>query len=241
MKTSWVAAAGLTAILPELVPVRPGALKARVILVATLWARDVKVTTPSVALALSVPCRVPLPLPRAAVTTVLLSLVPLAALRRLPNWSRTCRTGCWAKGIPAVAVVEGCVRMARLLAAPATSRKVPRLALVERPTTLAVPLIRRLPLAKGVPAVGRTRTFCQVSVQVTPALLGTVTVKVSCVEVTELMPKELPLLAPLIDLEAEPVEVTFTVGAVPPVSKTKPAGALTMMVPVPTLPLAFSE
>src|SRR6185369_13268629 len=174
---------GLTAIVPELVPVTPGALKARVILVATLWLRSVKVATPSVAPAVSVPCRVPLPLPRAAVTAVM-SVTPLAELRRLPNWSRTWRTGCWAKGTPAVAVAEGWVRMARLLAAPATSRKVPRLALVERPTTLAVPLIRRLPLVNGVPAVGRTRTFCQVIVQ-SAALLGAVTVKVSCVEVTD--------------------------------------------------------
>src|SRR6185369_1069464 len=169
---------GLTAIVPELVPVRPGALKARVMLVATLWARSVKAATPSVAVAFSVPCRVPLPLPRAAVTTVLL-VTPLAVLRRLPNWSRTWRTGCWAKGTPAVAVAEGCVRMARLLAAPATSRKVPRLALVERPTTLAVPLIRRLPLTRGVPDVGRTRTFCQVSLQVTPFKLELSTEKTS--------------------------------------------------------------
>ena len=41
---------------------------------------------------------------------------------------------------------------------------------------------------------------------------------------------------------AEPVSrVINIVGAVPPVSNTKPAGALRMMVPVPTLPLAFSE
>src|SRR5262249_56756065 len=108
----------------------------------------------------------------------------LAVLRRLPNWARTWRTGCWAKGSPAVAVVEGCVRRVRLLAAPATSRKVPRLALVERPTTLAVPLICRLPLTKGVPAVGRTRTFCQVSLQVMPLTLEAVTVNTSCVLLT---------------------------------------------------------
>src|SRR5436190_1661374 len=162
MKTNWEAAAGLTATALELVSVTPEALKLMVILVATLWARSVKVATPSVLVALSVPCKVPLPFPRAAVITVLL-VIPLAALRKLPNWSRTWRTGCWAKGTPAMAVAEGCVRMARLLAAPATSRKVPRLALVERPTTLAVPLIRRLPLANGVPAVGRTRIFCQVN------------------------------------------------------------------------------
>src|SRR5262245_21876332 len=173
MKTSWAAAAGLTAIVLALVPVRPEALKARVMLVATLWDRSVKVATPSVEVTLSVPCRVPLPLPRAAVTTVLL-VTPLAMLRRLPNWSRTWRTGCWAKGTPAVAVAEGWVRMARLLAAPATSRKVPRLALVERPTTLAVPPIRRYPLTNGVPAVGRTRTFCQVNCEGLPDVAVTV-------------------------------------------------------------------
>ena len=53
--------------------------------------------------------------------------------------------------------------MARLLAAPATSRKAPRLELAERPTALAVPVARRLPLANGVPAVGRTRIFCHVN------------------------------------------------------------------------------
>src|SRR5258708_6213161 len=214
MKTSWAAAAALTAMVLELVVLTPEALKARVMLVARWWARSVKVATPSVVVAVSVPCRVPLPLPRAAVTTVVL-VTPLAMLRRLPNWSRTWRTGCWAKGIPAVAVAEGCVRMARLLAAPATSRKVPRLALVERPTTLAVPLIRRLPLANGVPAVGRTRTFCQVIVQ-SAALLGDVTVKVSCVEVTDVIATEVPLETALMFLAADP-PLILTVGAVPPV------------------------
>jgi hypothetical protein len=68
-----------------------------------------------------------------------------------------------------------------------------------------------------------------------------VTVKVSCVAVTELIARELPLLAPLMDLAAVPVDVTLTVGAVPLVSNMNPAGALRMIVPVPTLPLAFSE
>jgi len=109
---------------------------------------------------------------------------------------------------------------------------------VERPTTLAVPLIRRLPLANGVPAVGRTRTFCQVIVQ-SAALLGTVTVKVSCVEVTDVIATEVPLETVLMFLAADP-PLILTVGAVPPVSKTNPTGALTMMVPMPTSPKAFS-
>ena len=64
--------------------------------------------------------------------------------------------------------------MARLLAAPATSRNVPRFEFVERPTTLAVPVIRRLPLANGAPAVGRTRTFCHVSFEGLAELAATV-------------------------------------------------------------------
>jgi hypothetical protein len=112
---------------------------------------------------------------------------------------------------------------------------------VGRPETLAVPLRVRAPLAKGVPATGRTRTFCQVNVFVTPLLLVLVTVKVSWVEVTLVIARELPLLAPFMFFDAEPVEVIFTVGAVPPVSNTNPLGALRMIVPAPALPLAFSE
>src|SRR5678815_4967998 len=133
--------------------------------------------------------------------------------------------------------------MARVLAAPATSRKAPRLAPPGSPTTVAVPPRARLPLANGVPAVGRTRTFCQVSLQVTPLALELVTVKTRCVLVTEVMAIAVPLETPLI-LLAEPPEpvtrVTRTVGAVPPVSKRKPAGAIRVIVPRPTLPLAFS-
>src|SRR3989442_7856922 len=44
-----------------------------------------------------------------------------------------------------------------------TSRNTPRFELDERPGTLAVPVARRLPLANGVPAVGRTRIFCHVN------------------------------------------------------------------------------
>src|SRR5437667_4871805 len=128
--------------------------------------------------------------------------------------------------------------MARGLAAPATSRKAPRLALMGSPATLAVPPRVKLPLASGVPAVGRTRTFCQVSVQSAP-LLGVVTVKVSWVDVTDVIVTAVPLETPLMFLEADP-PLILTVGAVPAVSKTNPAGALRMIVPVPTLPMAFS-
>src|SRR5438445_152709 len=73
--------------------------------------------------------------------------------------------------------------MASVLAEPGTSRNAPRLALVGSPTTLAVPLRVRVPLANGVPAVGRTRTFCQVNSEVWPDWSVAVTVNVSCVAV----------------------------------------------------------
>src|SRR4030095_3476479 len=133
--------------------------------------------------------------------------------------------------------------MASLWADPATSRRRPKLELGETPIIVAVPLRLRLPLANGVPAVGRIRTFCQVSLQVTPLALALVTVKTNWVLVTELIATAVPLATPLtlLPLLPDPANrVTNTVGAVPPVSKTKPLGALRIMVPVPTLPLAFS-
>src|SRR5438093_11431212 len=102
-------------------------------------------------------------------------------------------TGWAAKGTPAVAVGEGWVWITSLLAAPATSRSVPKFELVEAPTRLAVPDSLRLPVANGVPAVGWTRTFCQVSEQVTPLILLLVTVKTNCVVVTEVIGTDVPL------------------------------------------------
>src|SRR5262245_53473163 len=223
----------------ELVPLRPEALKASVILAATLWERLVKVTKPLRAVRLVVPWSVPLPAPRAALTTVLLLLV-----QKLPNWSCRRRTGCWAKATPAIAVAEGWVWMASLLAAPGTSRNAPRLALVGRPVTLAVPVGVEVALTKGVADGGRRRTFSQVSLQVSPLTLALVTVKTSCVLLTQVIATAVPLATPLMLLPLlpePPKRVTNIVGAVPAVSKMNPAGALRMMVPVPALPLAFSE
>src|SRR5688572_9416398 len=128
--------------------------------------------------------------------------------------------------------------MTSLLAVPATSRRVPRLALVENPTTLDVPLRLSLPLARGVPAVGLTRTFCQASLQRTPLALDLVTVKTNCVLLIEVNAAAAPLATPLmfrvfLPLPARRVINTF--GAAPPVSKMNPLGALRMIVPVPTL------
>src|SRR5213592_2042382 len=109
-------------------------------------------------------------------------------------------TGCWAKATPANALADGWVCRASRLAAPGTSRNTPRLAPLGRPITLAVPLRVRLPLASGVPAFGRTLTFCQVKVFVAPLLLALVTVKVNCVEVTEDIATDVPVATALIFL-----------------------------------------
>src|SRR2546426_1726307 len=98
--------------------------------------------------------------------------------------------------------------MASVLAEPGTSRHAPRLALVGSPTTLAVPLRVRLPLASGAPAVGRTRRFCQVNLQVTPLILELVTVKTICVLVTEVIATAVPLATSLMLLPALPEPVT---------------------------------
>src|SRR6266566_10059843 len=99
-----VAGAALTTTLPEVAVVKPGAVKLIVIVLATVWKRLVKVAMPLTAVAVVVPCKVPAPAFRAAVTTVVLS-----ELLKLPNWSSTRITGCWAKVTPAAAVVDGWV------------------------------------------------------------------------------------------------------------------------------------
>ena len=108
----------------------------------------------------------------------------------------------------------------------------------------AVPVIFKLPPARGAPALGRTRTFCQVSPQVMPLALLLVTVKTNWVVVTEVISMAVPLVTPLMLLPLLPLpanRVMSTVGAVPLVSKINPAGTFRMIVPVPTLPLACSE
>src|SRR6266550_8957127 len=116
-----VAGAALTTTLPEVAVVKPVAVKLIVIVLATVWKRLVKVAMPLTAVAVVVPCKVPAPAFRAAVTTVVLS-----ELLKLPNWSSTRITGCWAKTTPAVALDEGWVGMVNLLAAPVTSASAPK-------------------------------------------------------------------------------------------------------------------
>src|SRR5438552_9820682 len=106
-----------------------------------------------------------------------------------------------------------------------------------------VQLLATLPPANGVLAEGRTRMFCQVSEQVTPLLLGLVTVKVICVALLDVIAAEEPSARPLMFPLLGPVPADLsilTVGAVPPVSKTNPLGAFRMMVPVPTSAEAIS-
>src|SRR5258706_16349365 len=102
-----------------------------------------------------------------------------------------------------------------------------------------LPLSVMLPLARGLLAVGRTRTFCQVSEQVTPPLLVVFRLNFICVVEIVLIASAVPLATPsmfALLAPVPPIRVTRTVGAVPPVSKTNPLGALRMIVPVPASP-----
>src|ERR1051326_745655 len=87
-------------------------LKTIVMLVSMLCDRLLNVTTPPTAVRLLVPCNVPEPALRAAVTTVLLS-----PERRFPNWSSIRTTGCGTNATPAIAADGGWVPMVNCAAA----------------------------------------------------------------------------------------------------------------------------
>src|SRR6266446_6595824 len=91
------------------------------------------------------------------------------------------------------------------------------------------------PLPKGLPAMGRTRRFCQVSMFVT--LLEDVTVNVTCVGFTlsGIIPLLILLLMFFVSWFGSPLILIVGNGQ-HVVAKTKPAGTLRMMVPVPTSP-----
>src|SRR2546425_4174047 len=159
----------------EVVLVRLPLVKLMVIFVATLCARLVKVANPFEAVAVSVPCNVPLPALRVAVTTVLLS-----AVSKWPTASSMRITGCCANATPAVAVDEGCVWTVSRAAGPYSIKEPKLVELFVTAAIVDVPVLVMLPLARGLAALGRTRTFCHVSEQFTPLLLAGVTVKGSC-------------------------------------------------------------
>src|SRR6185503_7968636 len=218
-----MAAAGLTAIVVDVALVKLPLVKLMVMLVATLCARLVNVANPFEAVAVSLPCNVPLPALRVAVTTVVLLFVskwPAASSMRI--------TGCCAKSAPAVAVVEGWVWMTRRTAGP-YSINWPKLVLLSvTPAIVDVPVLVILPLARGLATVGGTRVFCQVSEHVTSLALSPVTLNRICVVVREAMATEVPLATELMFLLSLPLPVNRsirTVGAVPPVSKMNPLGA----------------
>ena len=133
--------------------------------------------------------------------------------------------------------------MASAAAGPSSIKKPKLVLLLVTAARVDVPLLVILPLTRGLLAVGCTRRFCHVSEQVTAVLLALVTVNVSWALVREVMATEVPLATSLMLLALVPLpvrRVTKTVGAVPPVSKMNPLGALRMMVPVPTSAVAAS-
>src|SRR5438477_12767429 len=128
--------------------------------------------------------------------------------------------------------------MTRRAAGPTSFNRPKLVLLAVTPAMTDVPVFVILPLANGLLALGRTRTFCHVSEQLTPPLLALVTVKVICVVVRDVMATEVPVgmaLMFLLSLPPPRRRSTLTVGAVPLVSKMKPLGALRMIV-VPSAP-----
>ncbi len=136
--------------------------------------------------------------------------------------------------VPCTNVSPGIVTI-RSATAPGISVNVPKFVdPFVTPTIVDVPDFVMSPNASGVPAAGLTRTFCQVNEFVTPLVVKSVMVKEICVVEMESIASEVPLATSLI-LRAfpppPPVLVTSTVGAVPPISKMNPAGALRIIVP----------
>src|SRR6266567_1630419 len=133
--------------------------------------------------------------------------------------------------------------MASAAAGPSSIKEPKPVLLLVTAARVAVPVLVILPLARGLLAVGRTRRFCQVSEQVTAVVLELLTVSVIWVLLAEVIATEVPLATPLMLLPLLPLpvrRVTKTVGAVPPLSKMNPLGALRMIVPIPTSAVAAS-
>lgn len=155
-------------------------------------------------------------------------------------------TGFVPKSVPVDALVDGCVVITSWLGVPATSVKVPRLVVpAVTPLIAEVPLFVIFPEAKGVPAEGRTRIFCQVSEFNARFSVTAVTVNVICVVLILEIATTVPLVLLLTLFPPAPLpppsQVISTVGAIPPVSKINPDGAFNIMVPVPISAVTPSE
>ena len=146
--------------------------------------------------------------------------------------------------VASLSVVLGCCPKTSLLGAPGTSVKVPKLGLLTPLVIVLVPVSVMLPVANGVPAVGRTRMFCHVREFLIEFAVCAVTVKVIVVAVLEVIATEVPvatslMLFPLV-VQGLVKQPTNTLGTIPPVSNTNPDGALRMSVPIPICAVPFS-
>ena len=123
------------------------------IFVAAAAARFVNVAVPLLAVMFVAPRRIPVPPMRVAVTT------RLSLVRTLLYWSSMRRTGCCAKGTPAVAELEGWVANTILLAGagfttvcePVTGDLVPSLA--SDALTVWLPAVKKVIFKLRVPAI----------------------------------------------------------------------------------------
>ena len=149
--------------------------------------KPLKVAAPLLALRGFVPLSAPGP-PDVGVPPVMASVMEAVLDTVLPNWSCTVTAGCVPQAVPPVPP-PGCVVKANLDAAPATSASAPKLVVPSVTPVVADVLeadIVMLPLASGVPAVGRTLMPAQVMldlVVVSPLPVRVLTVIVMAVAV----------------------------------------------------------
>src|SRR5262249_23805497 len=134
----------LTTRFPEVTLVKLVAVKLSVMVSARLYERLAKVANPLTVVAVRVPCKVAVPMPRATVITR-----PLSVATRLPPASSTRITGCCANGIPAVAVAEGWVWSVSLRGVP------PPTVMVGLVLAVLLPSVRSLVVRVWLPTVLR--------------------------------------------------------------------------------------
>ncbi len=144
---------------------------------------------------------------------------------------------------PSVNVSPGSV-ITRFVIAPGTAISPPKFVTpLVTPAIVDVPVLVICPAGNGPPTVGRTRIFCHVREFMTPLVVKSVTVKVICDVVIDVMATEVPVATLFMFLESGPfpeTRVTKTVGAVPPTSNINPVGALRIIVPFCIFPFAPS-
>lgn len=164
-------------------------------------------------------------------TTASVTVEALSVVTVLPNWSWSFTTGFVAKSVLGAAVEDGWVVTPNLFFAPTTSVNVPKLAPLATP--VFVPVFVMFPEASGVPEVGLTWMFENVTwhlvVGLPPepsaALAVNVILPAAGVAVVDVKVKQ----------AFDPTSLVMVAVTVCPVLNSNPLGALMMIVPLPAM------